>query len=267
MEEEVKPVEAAVEEKEPVGDEGQITEGAKVEEVKVEDTLPPPKKKTAQERIDEITRARREAEREAEYWRKVALEKETKDKITEPPVTPQQPQRPVISQFETTEAYEDALLNWHETKKATETAVIKQREEQEVNLRKFNIAAAEARKKYEDFDDVVEAPVFSQQMRESIFGSDVGPELAYFLGLPENRITADAIRAMPPQKQYYEMGKLETRLTLAQKTKKVTSAPAPINPVGISGGGVEDDSKLTIEQWMAREKQREIDKWKKKYGG
>jgi len=240
-----------------------------VEEVAEETTPPPPKKKTAQERIDEITRARREAEREREYWKQIALDKEReKAKPEDKPEPTTTLPRPVISQFETTEAYEDALLDWNDKRKALDSETKRQAQEQEANLNKFNTAAEEARKKYPDFDEVVEVPVFSPQMRLSIFNSDIGPEMAYFLGLPENRDAATKIRSMPPEKQYYEMGKLEIRLTLAQKTKKVPSAPAPITPVGISGtGGDTDPSKMTTAEWMAWNKQREIDKLKARSGG
>ena len=239
-----------------------------VEEVAVEttaDATPPPKKKTAQERIDEITRARREAEREREYWKQVALGKKEPEPVKEPAV-PQGPKRPVISEFETTEAYEDALLDWNDQRKALDSETKRHAQEQEESLNKFNTAAEEARKKYSDFDEVVEAPVFSPQMRLSIFNSEQGPELAYFLGLPENRDTANKIRVMTPERQYIEMGKLETRLTLAQRTKKVPQAPAPITPVGISGGGGEaDPSKMTTAEWIAWDRKREMEKLKKKY--
>jgi hypothetical protein len=263
MEENVVPTEVAeveetvVEEKEPIE-----------EVVETVEEVPAPRKQTAQERIDEITKARREAEREKEYWKQVALDKKEEPK-PEPKYEPEVPQfqRPTINQFDTTEQYEDALLSWHEKRKESETAVRRQRDEQEENLRRFNTAANDVRKKYPDFDEVVEAPVFSPEMRTSIFQSDTGPELAYFLGLPENRDTANKIRLMPPERQFYEMGKLETRLTLAQKTKKVPSAPAPITPVGMSGSGEVDTSKMSIEEWMAWDKKKTLERIKEKLGG
>jgi len=68
--------------------------------------IPPPKKQTAQERINELTRKRREAEREAERLREL-LEK--KEKAPERMIT----ERPRLEEFATTEQYEDALLEWN----------------------------------------------------------------------------------------------------------------------------------------------------------
>ena len=245
------PVEEPTEE--PVVEEGEIP------------IIEPPRKKTAQERIDEITRARREAEREREYWKKVALEKEQ----TPAPVdTPKGPARPTLDQFETTVEYEDALFEWRDRVKSIESAATTERVEQETAVRTFNDRARKLREENDDFDEVIEAPVFSPTMRSVLLQSDNGPEVAYFLGKPENRDQAEKIRNLPASRQAYEIGKLESNLLLAKKTKKVPGAPAPINPVGMGGGGREKDpSEMTTEEWMAWDKQRELDKIKRRLDG
>ena len=92
--------------------------------------------------------------------------------------------------------------------------------------------------------------------------------MAYHLGKPENHETAQRIGGMPTEMQIYELGKLEQNLMLAKKIKpKVTKAPAPIKPVGISGGSQTDPSKMTTAQWMEWNKQNELNKLKKKLGG
>lgn len=226
----------------------------------------PPKKKTAQERIDEITRARRAAERETEYWKRAAMEKA--EKPIEPVAEPASivPPRPVLAQFESTEAYEDALFAWNDKRREIESAAARQRTEQETALRKFNAAARKIREEHEDFDDVVNAPVFSNDMRLILLNSEHGPEVAYHLGRPENRDIADRIRALPSNMQIYELVKLETQLLLAQKARKVTNSPPPITPVGVAGGVEVDESKLSIEEWMALEKKKTLEKLKAKYG-
>lgn len=221
--------------------------------------IPPPVKQTAQERINEITRKRREAEREVERLQKQLAEKE---KAPPPAID-----RPKIENFETQEAYEDALFNWRDSKKQNETlAEQRQREEAEA-LAKYRVNAEKVRSVYEDFDEVVEQPVFSPTMREVLLNSDEGPIVSYFLGRPENQAITDKIRSMPERLQVYELGKLEAKLLLAQKTKKPTGAPAPISPVGATGGHTIDESKLTDDEWFKLEKQREYEKIKKKYGG
>ncbi len=266
--EEVVSVEAAAEVQVETPAEETKTEETVVEEVEepVEVAIPEPKKKTAQERIDEITKARREAEREREYWKRVALEKGREPVEKEVPATPAIPQRPTLEQFDTTVEYEDALFNWYETKKTVEQTVSRQRTENEEAFRKFNQRAEKLRKEYEDFDMVIETPVFSEVMRNTLLRAENGPLLAYHLGSPENRDTVERIKTLPPELQIYEIGKLETKLLLAHQTKKSTSAPAPITPVGISGNSEEDPGKMTTEEWMKWDKQRTLDKLKAKYG-
>lgn len=243
----------------------EVQETAEVKEEVAETKPPEPKKKTAQERIDEITRARREAEREKEYWKQVALAKK------EEPPTKQEPSiyppRPKVEQFETTQEYEDALLEWHENKKEVQTRANRQRVEQESAVKTFNERAEKLRTEHEDFDEVIEAEVFSPVMRAALLKSETGPEIAYFLGKPENWKEADRIRNLPLEMQPYELGKLETKLLVAKQTKKITDAPPPIKPVGMTGGSEKDPSKMTIEEWMAWDKQKEEDKRKSQYGG
>jgi hypothetical protein len=241
------------------------TDETKVEESPVETPSPAePKKKTAQERIDEITRLRRQEEREKEYWKKVALSKE--EESAPSPAQSAFPNdgltaRPEMYQFETVTEYEDALFAWYETKKEIVNQNVKQQEERQQVTHNFNQRANAFRAEYEDFDEVIEAPVFSPIMRDVLFRSESGPQIAYYLGRPENWDTAEKIRKMPPLMQVFELGKLETQFLLAQKTKKVPGAPSPIKPVGITGGvGEKDTSKMSDEEWWEYEKQKKSQK-------
>lgn len=205
-------------------------------------------------------------ERRTQYLQR-KLEKPAKAE----PVEPQKvdlPKRPTLEQFETTQEYEDALFEWRD--KITEIKSESTRREREITdaLSSFNKKAEALRSEHDDFDEVIESPVFSPSMRIAILNSESGPQLAYYLGRPENWDLAEKIRNFPPERQIYEMGKLESQILVARQTKKVTSAPAPIKPVGMSGGGSEKDpSKMSIEEWMAWDKQRTIEKLKQKYGG
>ena len=225
-----------------------------------------PRKKTAQERIDEITRARREAEREREYWKKVALEKEQTPALV---ATPQAPARPTLDQFETTVEYEDALFEWRDRVRDLRAAEVTQRTEEETALRTFNQRAAKIRVENPDFDEVIESPVFSPEMRGVLLQSDNGPEVAYFLGKPENRDQAEKIRNLPASRQAYEIGKLESNLLLAKKTRKVPGAPPPITPVGMGGGAKteEPNADSPIEVWMAWDDKKRLDKLKRQLDG
>ena len=237
-----------------------------VEEEPVE--APPPKpKQTAQERINELTRIRREKEREAEYWKKVALEKQ-KETPRESPAEPSLPARPKLEQFESTEQYEDALFEWRDSVQATKSAQKEQEERERKALNDFNERARKVRLENPDFDEVVESPVFSPGMRAAILLSENGPELAYYLGKEENRTAAERIRNLPTEMQHYELGKLEYQLQMAKKTKKVPSAPEPIKPIGMSGaGGNIDPSKMSTAEWIEWDRKRELEKLKARLSG
>lgn len=261
--------EPAKDENEGSGDGGGEGSAAGGEEAKP--ATPP--KKTAQERIDELTRLRREAEREREYWRRVALEKSEAKPATEKPAAqevaiPSLPARPKLQDFETTEAYEDALVDWklevREKRQEAEKATQERQRAQEA----FQKEADKIRAEYDDFDDVIARPVFSDPMKEAILASKMGPMLAYHLGRPENQALSDAIRMLSPSAQILEIGKIEANLTLAQKTRKPTDAVKPINPVGGAGvGSVLDESKMSDDDWYKLQKQKRLEALKKKYGG
>jgi hypothetical protein len=240
------------------------TEEPKTEEVvETPEETPPPKKKTAQERIDELTRKRREAERDAEYWKNKALQKE-ESKPAEPPSPI--PKRPTLDQFETTEQYEDALFEWRDKKREIEQQAEKQKVEQEAAFRTFQERAQKLREENEDFDEVIERPVFSPAMRDALLLAENGPALAYHLG--NNPAEAKRIQGLPVVQQLLELGRLETKMILAKQTKKTTAAPEPIRPTSMSGTVKEKSTdEMTTEEWMAWDRQREREKLKKKYGG
>jgi hypothetical protein len=134
-------------------------------------------------------------------------------------------------------------------------------------VKKFNDNAKDLRTTYEDFDEVIEAPVFTPTMRSVLLTSDTGPNMAYYLGRPENIQVAQRIANLPPELQPYEIGRLETQLQVAAKTKKLSQTPAPITPVGGMTSAKIDESKLSDDEWYALEKERQKAKLKAKYGG
>jgi hypothetical protein len=91
-----------------------------------------------------------------------------------------------------------------------------------------------------------------------------GPELVYYLGTHAAEHTR--ILNLPVYQQLVELGRLETKLLLAQQTKKAPEAPKPLNPVGMGGGSDKDPSKMTDDEWYAWKKQQTIEQLQKKYG-
>jgi hypothetical protein len=243
----------------------EVVEQPKTEEVvetKTDEVVEPLKKKSAQERIDEITRKRREAERDAEYWRAKALEKAEAQTVPAP-VVPSG--RPTLDQFETTQEYEDKLFEWYDKKRELTDSGKKREQELSNAYRTYEDRADKARAEYEDFDDVVSATPYTETMKVALWKNEHGPELAYHIAThPKD---GDRIRNLAPDEQLIELGRLETKLLIAKSTKKATSAPPPITPVGMGGGGKEKDpSEMTVEEWMIWDKQKTMEKLKKKYG-
>ena len=135
---------------------------------------------------------------------------------------------PPVDQFESPEAYADALAY----KKAEE--LIAQRDQarqQSEILETYHEKEEEARTKYDDFEQVAYNPKLSitTVMAQSIQASEVGPEVAYYLGA--NPKEADRISRLAPILQAKEIGRIEAKMANDPPVKKTTSAPAPISPV------------------------------------
>jgi len=126
-----------------------------------------------------------------------------------------------------------------------------------------------ARDKYTDFEQVAYNPklTITNVMAETIQSSDIGPELAYYLG--SNPKDADRIARLSPLSQAKEIGKIEAKLAAEPPMKKTTSAPAPITPVTArsSGGAAFDTTDprsiktMTDSQWIEAERARQRKKW------
>jgi hypothetical protein len=221
---------------------------------------PPKPKKTAQERIDELTRKRRDAERDAEYWKAKALQQKEEPKpVDKAPEVPE----PTLDQFDTTEQYVKALIR-HE-RQQEEARIARERRENEVDTayRTYEQRASKARAEHEDFDEAVNQTLYTDTMKMALWKIENGPEIAYHIAVHPTE--GERIRSLPPDMQIYELGKLETKLLLAKQTKKVPGAPPPITPVGTAGGTRETEpSQMSMEEWMAWDKKQTEERLKQK---
>jgi hypothetical protein len=108
-------------------------------------------------------------------------------------------------------------------------------------------------------------------MAETIKASDLGPDLAYWLG--SNPKEADRISRLSPLAQAKEIGKIEAKLSNDPPVKRTTSAPAPISPVTArSSGAPSHDTtdprsikSMTTSQWIEAERARQIKKQQAQY--
>lgn len=172
---------------------------------------------------------------------------------------------PAIENPDTPEAYAEALAY----QKAEE--IIREREakrQQTETLESYRDREEEARDKYEDFEQVAYNPNLriTDIMAQTIHASEIGPDLAYFLGA--NPKEADRISKLQPILQAKEIGKLEAKLADNPVVKKTTSAPTPIAPVTArsSGAPVYDTTDprsiktMSASEWIAADRARQMKK-------
>jgi hypothetical protein len=169
-------------------------------------------------------------------------------------------------QFESTEAYTEALT----LQKAEELIAKREAAKQHsAILESYQELEEAARDKYDDFEQVAYNPKLSitNVMAETIQSSDIGPELAYYLG--SNPKDAERISRMTPLGQAKEIGKIEAKLAAEPPVKRTTSAPAPISPVTArnSGSSTQDTTDprstktMTASQWIEADRARQMKKW------
>ncbi len=212
---------------------GEETLAAPVEEAK-------PPKKTAQQRIDELTHARREAEREAAHWREEAQ----KPRAPAPAPQPTEGQ-PDPTQYAYGES-DPAFIRDAAVFQATQAVRAEFQSQRETDLRQaaqldFKTRRDSFAAKVGDKDEGaifllsdLDAPV-TPQMADIIFASENGVKVADHLG--RNLAEARRIASLPPHLQGVALAKLEATLsTAAPIPKTATTAPEPANHTRGAGG-------------------------------
>ena len=229
------------------------------EEVAPEAVEPTEAPKTfSQEELDaaigkRLAREQRKWEREQAAR---AAEKQLKTPVEIPP----------IEQFNSPEEYADLLAE----RKAEELlARREQARAQSEIIESYHDKEEEARTKYDDFEQVAYNPKLpiTNEMAQTIQSSDVGPDMAYYLG--SNPKEAERISRLSPLQQAKELGKIEAKLAESPVVKKTSSAPAPIAPITArsTGSSATDTTdpraikSMTTSEWIEADRQRQIKKW------
>lgn len=172
---------------------------------------------------------------------------------------------PPVDQFESPEAYAEALA----LKKAEELLAARDRQKQQAAMvDAYREREEEAREKYDDFEQVAYNPKLpiTDVMAETIQTSDIGPDVAYYLGT--NLKEAERIARLSPYLQAKEIGKIEAKLAVSPPVKRTTSAPAPITPVTarVSGNPSYDTTDprsvktMSTSEWIEAERARQMRK-------
>jgi hypothetical protein len=185
-----------------------------------------------------------------------------RERVVAAPVVAADP-RP--EQFDSTESYADALA----MKKAEQLLYERdvQRQQTEV-LGAYHDREEEARNKYDDFEQVAYNPSLkiTTVMAQTIQSSDIGPDVAYYLGA--NPKEADRISRLAPYVQAKEIGRIEAKLASEPMVKKTSSAPPPFTPVTASSKGAStydttdprSIKSMSTSEWIAADRARQIKK-------
>lgn len=225
-------------------------------------------------RFDEVTKQRDLAKQEAEQARIKMQELEQELKAIKSQAAPKQEQsrdeKPRPDQFIDAFEYAEALADW-----SAENAVMRARQEdvekkiqaeRAIVIETWNKKLEATKAELPDFDDMVASSdvVVSDQVRDAILESDVGPRILYHLA--ENQELAEKISKSSLITALREIGKLEAKFektepkevkTVAQKSK----APAPISPIKAGSSDqviVTDTDKMTFAQYKAMRQAKRI---------
>ena len=227
-------------------------------------------------RFDKVTQRAKEAEARSVDLENRLKEYEARAVPQQEPVKATIEGKPQASQFNDAFEYAEALSEWSATnalkQRDAEEVQRKARKAQDKVLNNWNEKIAKAKTSMPDFDRMVQSSttVVSDEIRDSILESDVGPQLLYFLASDEN--FAKKLTEMPLVKALREIGRLEARFEQEDKPKAKankesvsrSTAPSPIRP--LTGGKIGNDVLIdtngefqgSYAQWKAARQANKI---------
>ena len=229
-----------------------------------------------QPRIDELTRKRHEAEREAAYWRGIA---EGRTPVQQQPTTPAVAPKPVKTDFQDYDLYVDALTDWKSAKVRDEVKREMAQESQsqrqtDTRRQTWETRAAEYATKTPDFFDVVnnsEVPI-SPAVGTELSESDQGPAIAYYL--TKNPDVAEKLNKMTPRQVIREIARIEGIVSSSAPppapapepqansgmpqpaVPRVSRAPAPLTQLKGGSALPVDLAKASMEDYIAARKKQ-----------
>lgn len=213
-----------------------------------------------QTRIDELTRARREAEREAEYWR---VRAQGTDTAKPPAQDAAKSEPPVRENFRTQEEYEDARVDFKvEQRLNREKAETAQLQQVNEKTNTWVSKLEEARKATPDYDTVMnnaELPV-ANHVAELLFEHDKGAEIAYHFA--KNPADLTKINEMGATKAAFRIAEIATSLKgsapasdpVPTPAKKTTSAPPPARTIGQGRSTTPQLADLSMDDYVKQRK-------------
>lgn len=222
--------------------------------------------KRVQKRIDQLTKQRHEALREAEELRTENRKLKQSQKVEPPADDP----RPSFDSYDSVEKYEQDIESWSRRQAQREAQAAPDEKsgqsiEQQEAIDRIQNAAIEASDRYPDFEQVVYDPSLplTQEMIRAAAETESVADVLYHLG--KNPQEAQRLSQMNGTSLVREIGRLEAKLETssgngadASGVDPSTSAPDPIQPVSGKRGKREpkNPDELDIDTWMERERER-----------
>jgi hypothetical protein len=223
-------------------------------------------------RIDELTRDKHEARRQAERLEKILEQQEQMLRQMKPP----EPEKPGLVAPDPAKyvggvydpKYMQDMLQYTRVSAAEEAkqSIMRDMEERQAQKAmaeadaKLQVAEKAARAKWQDYDTVI-SPITSdpqlaqnQTIRQAVLGMENGPEIAYLLG--RNLDVAYEIASMNPVRAGMRLAEL-----LNRAPRKTSNAPTPITPIAGSGGTArnpKDYSQMNTSEFIAARNAEEL---------
>ena len=195
-----------------------------------------PVKSKVDQRIDVLTKQREDARREAAREREAREVSDAKARELEaklnPPKEVQADAKPSPSQFTDAFEYAEKLAEWsaenalrNRDKQELER---KQTQERELVVKTWNTRQNTAKVELPDYEETIasSAVAVSDQVRDAILESDIGPQILYHLA--KNPEIAEELKSKSTASALREIGRLEATLS--------GTKPTPVKPVETPSG-------------------------------
>ena len=189
--------------------------------------------RSAERRISRLTREKREAERDALYWREMATRASS--------AKPSQEPEPEQGVDDLTPAAIAQRVRAEIEREASSKDMARKRDE---FFERVSSADPDASEYIQDPSSPISVP-----MAEYLIDAEAGAQVAGWLARNEDQ--ALKISRMPPARQFSELAKLEARLSVSKPVaKRATSAPPPPKTVGAKSASPADPAKMSDKEWV-----------------
>ena len=221
-----------------------------------------PKNRGVGKRIDELTKARHDAERDRDYWREQAVKLQAPQQETPNRSQRSESDEPTLESCDFDQA--EFQRKWYSWRRDADTKA----EAAQAKQRSFHDAEAKFRAEHPDYDAVSKNPALpiTPQVAEVILDSDNPPAVAYYLG--QNPHEAAEIAQMTPHQIGRAIGRIEAKLTapvvapaVAQpEPKTVSKAPAPVTNLSGSPAVHKSLADMSMREYDAQRRKDRLAK-------